>query len=151
MVRSLAFEDAEGFDTIVSLETVEHLPEPRRFLTRLAGLLKPGGVLVASVPTTPSVDLNPHHLHDFTKSSFRRLVEPTGLCEIDCYTQVQKVDVGRVLRRSEARLKEMRAGLPRYYARHPAALVRRLLSTLRYGFENRYLTVAWRAPVRGHG
>jgi hypothetical protein len=108
-------------------------------------------VLVASVPTTPSVDLNPHHLHDFTERSFRRLVEPTGLSEIDCYTQVQKVDVGRVLRRSEARLKEMRAGLPRYYAGHPAALVRRVLSTLRYGFENRYLTIAWRAPVRGHG
>jgi asparagine N-glycosylation enzyme membrane subunit Stt3/SAM-dependent methyltransferase len=148
---AMQIEDDQGFDTIVSLETVEHLPEPGRFLSRLAGLLKPGGVLVASVPTTPSVDLNPHHLHDFTESSFRRLLEPTGLSEIDCCTQVQRVEVGRVLRRSEARLKEMRAGLPRYYARHPAALARRLLSTLRYGFENRYLTVAWRAPVRGHG
>jgi hypothetical protein len=27
-------------------------------------------VLVASVPTTPSKDVNPHHLHDFTEQDF---------------------------------------------------------------------------------
>jgi SAM-dependent methyltransferase len=141
-----AFEDPAGFDTIVSLETIEHLPDPERFVARLVGLLRPGGILVASVPTTPSVDANPHHLHDFTESSFRRLFTGHGLAEQDALRQVQPVPLGSLLRGEERRMKEVRTNLPGYYARHPGALLRRGLATLRYGFANHYLTAAWRAP-----
>jgi SAM-dependent methyltransferase len=144
---ALAFEDPEGFDTIVSLETVEHVADPELLIARLVGLLRPGGVLIASVPTTPSVDLNPHHRHDFTERSFRRLVGGHGLTEQDCLRQVQPVSLTSVLRRSETRMGDLRAGLPRYYASHPRALLRRIGATLRHGFSNRYLTVAWRSPT----
>jgi hypothetical protein len=50
-----------------------------------------------------------------------------------------------VLRRSETRMSDRRSNLPAYYARHPDALLRRLWSTLRHGFSNRYLTLAARA------
>jgi len=40
----------------------------------------------------------------------------------------------------------MRRNLPTWYLRHPGALLRRVASTLRHGFVNRYLTVAWRLP-----
>ena len=43
-------------------------PTPARLVAHLAGMLRPGGVLVASAPTTPSTDVNLHHLHDFTES-----------------------------------------------------------------------------------
>lgn len=142
---AMQLEVDEGFDSIVSLETVEHLPDPASFVLKLASLLRPGGLLVASVPTTPSVDLNPHHLHDFTERSFRRMLEPSGLRETECLRQVQPVNVLSVLTRREARLSDMRTNLPAYYAAHPGALVRRLASTLRYGFSNRYITIAWRA------
>jgi len=69
---AMQFEDAASFDTIVSIETIEHLPDPEGFVERLVGLLRPGGHLVGSVPITPSVDANPHHLHDFTDRSFRQ-------------------------------------------------------------------------------
>lgn len=144
---ALEFEDPEGFDTIVSLETVEHVRDPELLIARLVGLLRPGGVLVASVPTTPSVDLNPHHRHDFTERSFRRLVGGHGLAEQDCLRQVQPVPLLSVLQRSETRMADLRAGLTRYYASHPGALLRRIAATLRHGFSNRYLTVAWRAPA----
>lgn len=148
---ALAFEDAEGFDTIVSLETVEHVEEPGRLIERLAGLLRPGGCLVCSVPTTPSVDLNPHHRHDFSERSFRRLVadRAPGLREIDALRQIQPVSPLRVLRRSERRMRERRDALPAYYLAHPGALARRVAATLRFGFSNRYLTLAWRAPAGG--
>lgn len=145
---ALAFEDAQGFDTIVSLETVEHVANPGLLIARLAGMLRPGGSLIASVPTTPSVDLNPHHRHDFGERSFRRLVAQRAprLREVAALRQVQPVSPLRVLRRDERRMRDLRESLPRYYLGHPGALLRRILATLRFGFSNRYLTVAWRLP-----
>src|SRR5215468_4972968 len=144
---AMAFEDSAGFDTIVSIETIEHLPAPAAFVARLVALLRPGGMLVASVPTTPSVDANPHHLHDFSARSFRRLLAPHGLAERDALVQEQPWRPGAVLARSEPRLRSVRRGLPAWYARHPGSLARRIASTLRYGFANRYLTAAWQAPA----
>jgi SAM-dependent methyltransferase len=140
---AMQFEDAEGFDTIVSLETVEHLPRPLRLIDNLVSLLRPNGVLVASVPTTPSVDVNPHHLHDFTERSFRRLFSQQPLVERACLRQVQPFGMPSILRRSEARLAELRPNLLRYYAMHPGAALRRVASTVRSGFVNCYITIAW--------
>ena len=145
---AMTFEDAEGFDLIVSLETVEHVPDPTALLGGLARLLRPGGTLVASVPTTPTTDLNPHHLHDFSERSFRDLVAGCApqLAEVAALPQVQPVSVLAVLRRSEARMGDLRRGLVGYYASHPGALLRRLGATLRFGFNNRHLTIAWTSP-----
>ncbi|MDJ0846937.1 MAG: class I SAM-dependent methyltransferase [Myxococcota bacterium] len=139
---AMSFEDADGFDTVVSIETIEHLPDPRAFVDRLVPLLRPGGVLVASVPTTPSVDANPHHLHDFTERTFRALFAGHGLRELDAFTQDQPYSLAAVLTRSERRLQEVRRNLPAWYLAHPGSLVRRVAATLRYGFRNRYLTLA---------
>jgi 2-polyprenyl-3-methyl-5-hydroxy-6-metoxy-1,4-benzoquinol methylase len=143
---ALDFEDADGFDTVVSLETVEHVPDPERLIGRLVAALRPGGVLVASVPTTPSADVNPHHLHDFTERSFRRMLARRGLVELDCLRQIQPYQLLATLGRSEARMREMRPNLLGYYALHPVAALRRLAATARFGFTNRYLTVACRRP-----
>ena len=145
---ALAFEDAEGFDTIVSLETVEHVEDPGLLIEKLAALLRPGGYLICSVPTTPSVDLNPHHRHDFSERSFRRLVARRAprLREIAALRQTQAVSPLRVLRRSERRMRDRRNSLPHYYLTHPGSLMRRIVATLRFGFSNRYLTLAWRMP-----
>lgn len=144
---AMAFEDPEGFDTVVSIETLEHVPDPAALAERLVRLLRPGGVLVASVPVTPSVDANPHHLHDFSERSFRRLFEPHGLDEIAAFRQVQPWSPLAILRRSEPRLEDVRKNLPAWYLRHPDSLARRLWSTFRDGFNNKYLTVAWRCGV----
>ncbi len=141
---AMRFEDADGFDTVVSIETIEHLPDPRGFVERLVPLLRPGGVLIASVPTTPSVDANPHHLHDFTERSFRALFAGRGLREVDAFAQDQPYSLTAVLTRGERRLQEVRRNLPAWYLAHPGAFVRRIAATLRYGFRNRYLTLALR-------
>jgi len=150
---ALAFDDPAGFDTIVSLETIEHVADPGRLVERLAGLLRPGGTFVASVPTTPSTDFNPHHRHDFSERSFRALFarRAPGLRETATLRQVQPVSPLRVLRRSEPRLRDRRAALPAWYLAHPGALARRALATLRFGFTNRYLTLAFRRVAEPRG
>lgn len=141
---AMRFDDPEGFDTVVSIETLEHLPDPRGFVDRIAALLRPGGVLVASVPTTPSVDANPHHLQDFSERSFRELFAGRGLVEVASFAQDQPYSLKAVLTRGELRLQDLRRNLPLYYLRHPGSLARRVGATLRHGFKNRYLTIAWR-------
>lgn len=144
---AMKFSDDQGFDNIVSIETIEHLPDPQGFADRIVGLLRPGGVLVSSVPVTPSVDANPHHLHDFSDRSFRRLFTRHGLEAFAEFRQDQPFGLGAVVTRSEPRMQQIRPNLPLWYLTHPGSLVRRALSTLQHGFKNVYLTVAWRAPA----
>lgn len=145
-VDAMNFESDEGFDTIVSIETIEHLADPRRFVEHVAAFLNPGGHFIASVPVTPSVDGNPHHMHDFTERSFRRLFEHLAFVAIASFEQDQHFSPGAVMTRREARMQHVRRNLPIWYLRHPGSLFRRLTSTLRYGFRNRYLTVVWQSP-----
>ena len=142
--EAATFADADGFDTIVSLETIEHLEsEPSAFVENLEHLLRPRGVLIASAPTTPSVDVNPHHNWDFTDRSFRRLFRDRGFREVAQLRQIQPVDVGSVMRKDEKRMAGIRPNLPLYYATHPSAFARRILVTLRHGFSNHYITIVW--------
>ena len=136
--------DPQGFETIVSLETVEHVPDPACLLANFERLLLPGGTLVASVPVTPSVDVNPYHLHDFTARSFRAMGTALGLTEVDTLRQDQPFSPFRIAAGREARLADMRPGLLGYYLTHPGRAATRLRSTLIDGFKNKYLTIAWR-------
>ena len=133
-----------GFDNIVSLETIEHLQHPEPFFRHLVELLLPGGTLVASVPTTPSMDGNPHHLTDFTERSFRRMARGLPIEEIAAFGQEQPFSATHVLAGTEKRLSRDRRSLLNFYCQHPGKLVSRAASTLRYGFVNRYTTIAWR-------
>lgn len=146
LADAMRFAPADGrlFDTIVSLETIEHLPDPAGFVAHVVELLAPDGVLIASVPTTPSVDVNPHHLHDFSAASFTRMMRAHRLVEAARLEQVQSVNPITVLNRKEERMAEMRPNLMRYWLTHPSALLKRTWATVRHGFTNKYLTVCWR-------
>ena len=143
---AMTYEDSAGFDTIVTLETIEHVHDPEGLIAHLLQLLRPGGVFIGSVPSTPTVDANPHHLHDFTPRSIRNLVRPYGLSEISYMAQVQPFNPFTVLGRREKRLEDLRRNLGQYYLTNPSALFKRIASTLRFGFVNQYLTIAWRKP-----
>lgn len=86
---AMTFEPHQSFDMVVSLETIEHLPDAAGFVKRLISFANPGGIVVGSVPITLSSDVNPYHLHDFTARSFRELFSGHGLTIIDELPQLQ--------------------------------------------------------------
>ncbi len=144
---AMRFEDERGFDTVVSLETVEHVPDPVALFERLVGLVRSGGVLISSVPTTPSADLNPHHLHDFTEARFREMGAVHRLTEIASLGQEQRVPLAELFRGSRFKRGNLRPNLPAYYLANPSAFARRVVATLRFGLTHHYLTVVWQRPA----
>ncbi len=70
------------FSLIVMLDVLEHLEKPDEALGYAMELLEPGGRILITVPSMPSVwtshdDLN-HHFVRYTRRSFRALAESTG-------------------------------------------------------------------------
>jgi 2-polyprenyl-3-methyl-5-hydroxy-6-metoxy-1,4-benzoquinol methylase len=63
----LGFLNDRSVDVAVSLETLEHLPQPETFLAQVKRVLRPGGRVMVSVPNEwtdeTGRDPNPHHLH----------------------------------------------------------------------------------------
>jgi hypothetical protein len=126
----------------VSLETVEHLPNPTAYVARVAQLLPKGGRFIASVPVTVSTDGNPHHLHDFTRATFRQLLKAHGFREVRAVEQSLRFSLGDLFGRSHTgRPRNRRHGLLRWYARHPRVLVKRMQLTLTKGLVNEYMTI----------
>lgn len=52
-------------DTLVCVETIEHLQEPDRFIARAKEVVRHRVIL--STPIVPTKHKNPYHLHDFTE------------------------------------------------------------------------------------
>ena len=144
-VRSdaLQFSSSQTFDNIVSLETIEHVDDPRAVFAHFVGLLAPGGRLIASVPVTPSVDGNPHHKTNFSVRSFRAMGDAFSLKFVNSLTQLQPFSPWAVATRQEARAAHMRRDLARFYLSNPSHFMLRVWSTLTVGFVNKYLTVVW--------
>ena len=66
------------FDLVVSLETIEHVPNPKTFLNAIYNALQPNGILVLSTPCneteTRFKPTNPFHLREYTWDELGELV-----------------------------------------------------------------------------
>ena len=85
----------EPFDVVVCADVLEHLTEPGRLLERIRAWLKPGGVLLASIPNVANISLrlglllgqfryadrgllDRTHVAFYTRATSRELIEGAG-------------------------------------------------------------------------
>lgn len=77
------YAPGKRFDLIVMLDVLEHLPEPASAMRQIRDLLKPGGIVLVTVPAfrclwTTHDDMN-HHYTRFTKGTLRPLFDAAQL------------------------------------------------------------------------
>lgn len=140
---AITFHSNELFSSIISLETIEHLDEPDKFIQHFSAQLKKGGRFIVSAPVVPTMDANPYHKQDFTIRSFKKLFISAGFTEINSMLQVQHYNPFRLRDKKEKRSEEIRKGLALYYIRNPKKLLLRSLSILKDGFTIKYLVVVF--------
>ncbi|MFO7819052.1 MAG: methyltransferase domain-containing protein [Halanaerobacter sp.] len=75
------------FDTIVSMETVEHIKDDYQFVSNLKKLLKEDGTLIISTPFGQGRDKecsNPYHYRQYKEEEFRDLLSLFSDVELFC-------------------------------------------------------------------
>lgn len=99
--RHAAVEDLGGrFDLVTSMEVIEHVADPQRFVHSLSARLAPGGLLVLSTPNRTAlsrilmvtiaegIGRIPKGTHDFAKfitpEEMKAMMAAAGLTVIDC-------------------------------------------------------------------
>ncbi|MGH9934973.1 MAG: methyltransferase domain-containing protein [Blastocatellia bacterium] len=72
-----------SFDAVLALDVLEHLDNDAIGLYQAAQMVKPGGLLLVTVPALPSLwggqDVISHHRRRYTKAALRQTFERAGL------------------------------------------------------------------------
>ncbi len=75
---SLPFKSG-SFETVLSLQVLEHVPEPALKLAEIGRVLVPGGHLILAAPHIWSVHEAPHDYFRFTRYGLAHLVAKAGM------------------------------------------------------------------------
>ena len=76
--KRLPFEDW-SFETVLSLQVLEHTPQPGELLSEMARVLSDDGLLIATVPFSFRLHEEPHDYFRFTPHVMRELCRRAGL------------------------------------------------------------------------
>ncbi len=118
-MRSLPFADGT-FDSVVSIQSIEHVPDPERVLAEVVRVLAPGGRAIFVTPNRltfgrPDEIIDPYHYVEYDAAELHALcarhfsgVEVTGLEASPRYRAIhddERVELTRLLARDPLRLR----------------------------------------------
>jgi SAM-dependent methyltransferase len=72
----------ETVDVIICTETLEHVANPQAVMNEIHRLLRPGGVLIGSIPFLYPVHADPHDFQRFTPEGLRTLAAKFNSIEL---------------------------------------------------------------------
>ena len=120
-MRNLPFGDA-AFASVISVQSVEHVPDPERALDEVARVLEPGGTAVFVTPNrltfgVPDEIIDPYHYREYSPPELRALCSPffeeielLGLFGSERYLELvaeEKVQLEALLRKDPLRLRRL--------------------------------------------
>jgi len=120
-MRELPFADGE-FASVLSVQSLEHVPDPERVLAEVVRVLDPGGVAVFVTPNRltlgrPDEIIDPYHHVEFDAAELEELcrrrfeeVEIRGLFGSERYMELfdeERATLGRLLARDPLRLRRL--------------------------------------------
>ena len=71
--------DEGTFDTVLSIQVLEHTPDPRKLVAEMARVLKTSGTLIVAAPFSFRLHEEPHDYFRFTPHGLRVLLSEAGL------------------------------------------------------------------------
>jgi SAM-dependent methyltransferase len=107
-IAHLPFTPA-SFDTIVSFQVIEHLPDPGPYLRSIARLLRPRGIALLTTPNRGTSDgVNPYHVREYLSAELRSVLAShfaevevlgIGMSEpVRAYMAARSVRIQRIMR-----------------------------------------------------
>jgi SAM-dependent methyltransferase len=120
-MRHLPFPD-DDFDGVLSVQSIEHVPDPGRVLAEVRRVLRPGGTAVLVTPNRltfarPDEIIDPYHFVEFSPDELRQLcagsfetLELRGLFGSPRYLELvaaERVKLDRLLHRDPFRLRRL--------------------------------------------
>jgi SAM-dependent methyltransferase len=84
---------AKGADLVLCTEVLEHMLDPRRFLSEAHAALVPGGKLLLTVPFAARWHFIPFDYWRFTPSSLKYLLDEAGFTQVSVWARGNSVTV----------------------------------------------------------
>lgn len=126
---------SESIDAIVTFETIEHMAEPKRFVSEMARVLTPNGLLILSTPWPDLpvlVPTSPYHVREYTDGEIDEFLFPFFQIE-QRYGQLsavhREIATIRAMTSSKAVLRRLRRHLPQGLERQIYRWINRRAST----------------------
>jgi SAM-dependent methyltransferase len=77
-IQDMSMIASASYDSAICLEVLEHVPKPSHAISEIHRILRPGGILIISVPHLSRLHDEPYDYFRFTKHGLRYLLENEG-------------------------------------------------------------------------